>query len=166
MTLHTLRWENPLNELNGVQFYGIFFIIIENLLTKLPWRVKFGSFLLCILGKEKKRLYLLLLGWTVGPQRPGILPFDGKSCLMTQDCQCFLQVVVCNCVSVKAHGNFSPCPGRWCQVFPHWRGYPTGCDWWTPWKSCWSSNIQKLHSTRNPSTDRKLRQQHQRPVSK
>lgn len=58
---------------------------MESLLTKLPWRVKFGSFLLCILGGKKKRLHLLLVGRTAGPQRPGILPFDGKSSPVTQD---------------------------------------------------------------------------------
>lgn len=167
MTLHTLRWANLLNKFNGVQFSTTCFIFMGNLLTKLPWRVKFRSFLLWILGKKKKkRLCLLLLGRIAGLQRPGILPFKEDSSPVTQDCQCFLQLVVCNCATARDQEYFSPCPGGGCQVFPHWRGNPTGCGWWTPWKSCWSSNIQKLHSTRNPSTDRELRQQHQRSVSK
>lgn len=116
--------------------------------------------------KKAKRLYLPLIGRMAGSQRPGILPFKANSSPVTRDYQCFLQVVVCNCVTVRDEECLSPCPGWWCQVFPHWRGNPAGCDWWTPWKSCWSSNIQKLHSTRNPSTDRELCQQHQRSVSK
>lgn len=161
MTLHTLRWANPLNKLNGVQFSTTCFIFMGNLLTKIPWRIKF---LLWIWGGKKAVSSPARQDSRTSETWNSALWREQQSC--DQGYQCFLQLVVCNCVTVRDQEYFSPCPGRGCQVFPHWRGNPAGCGWWTPWKSCWSSNIQKLHSTRNPSTDRELCQQHQRSVSK
>lgn len=166
MTLHTLRWANLLNKLNGGNSPPLALSSWGTCLQSYHGQLNSGHFCFGFWEKKKKRLCLLLLGRIAGLQRPGILPFEENSSPVTQDCQCFLQLVVCNCVTVRDQEYFSPCPGGGCQVFPHWRGNPTGCGWWTPWKSCWSSNIQKLHSTRNPSTDRELRQQHQRSVSK
>lgn len=110
MTLHTLRWANPLNKLNGVQFYTTCFIFMENLLTELPGELNLGHFCFVFWKKKKKRLYLLLLGGIAGPQRPGVLPFEANSSPVTQYYQTFLQVVVCNCVTVRDQEYFSPLP--------------------------------------------------------
>lgn len=123
-----------------------------------PWIVRFGSLLLCILKKKKRQDSLTSVIWNSALWYNEQSTDSTLSVLLRDDCFAFLFLQ-------QTKNILTLHTGWWCKVFPHRWGYSTDSDWWTSWESGWPSNVQEFNSTRNPSTDRKLCQQHQRSVS-